>query len=340
MRIAIIGLGMAAAPHVAALRALGDRAEVAAAFSPSPERRAAFARAHGLPAAERLDDVLDDPSVAAVLVLTPPSTHLDLVRRAAAAGKHVLLEKPLEIDLDRARALVEAADEAGVRLGVVLQNRFRASIEEGVRLVGEGTLGAVVSVSARLSNWRPQSYYDEAGRGTRARDGGGVLLTQGIHTLDAMIALAGLPDEVTGYATTSRAHRMETEDVAHAAMRFADGALGAVSATTAAYPGFPDAIELFGTHGSLRIDSSGADVVLADGRAWRTEDGAAGNGTGADPMAFSSLHHQRVLADFLDAVAQGRAPRVSGREALKVHALIEAILASSDASGAPRRVGA
>ncbi|WP_416357590.1 Gfo/Idh/MocA family protein [Aureimonas phyllosphaerae] len=338
VRIGIVGLGMAAAPHVAALRALGSHVEVAGAFSPSPERRAAFGQAHGLPVAERLEALLDDRSIEAVLILTPPATHLDLVRRAAAAGKHILLEKPLEVDPARSRALVEAAEGAGVRLGVVLQNRFRPSVEGALRLLREGAIGEVVSVSARLSNWRPQSYYDEAGRGTRARDGGGVLLTQGIHTLDAMIALVGLPDEVAGFATTSRAHRMETEDVAHAALRFPNGALGAVSATTAAFPGFPDAIDLFGTLGSLRLDSSSVAVMLADGRQWRIEDGTVGNGTGADPMAFSSANHQRLLADFLDSLTEGREPRVSGREALKVHALIDAILASSQASGAPTRV--
>ncbi|WP_244492404.1 Gfo/Idh/MocA family protein [Aureimonas sp. AU22] len=338
MRIGIIGLGMASAPHVAALRVLGNRVEVAAAFSPSPERRAAFERAHGLPMATSLEAILDDPSIPAVLILTPPSTHLDLVRRASAAGKHILLEKPLEIDGGRSRDLVEAAERADVRLGVVLQNRFRPSIEEAARLLMDGALGEVVSVSVRLSNWRPQGYYDEAGRGTRARDGGGVLLTQGIHTLDAMIALVGLPEEVAGFAATSRAHRMETEDVAHAAMRFASGALGAVSVTTAAFPGFPDAIDLFGTSGSLRVDSSGVDVFLADGRQWRTEDGTTGTGTGSDPMAFSSQNHERLLADFLDSIAEARSPRVSGREALKVHALIDAILTSSEASGAPTRV--
>lgn len=337
-RVAIVGLGMAVAPHAAALRALVSRVEVAAGFSPSPERRAAFLQTHGFPVVDRIDVLLDDATIEALLLLTPPSTHLDLLRRAVAAGKHVLLEKPLEIDPARARDLVEAAEASGVRLGVVLQNRFRPSVEEAVRLIQEGELGDVVSVSARLSNWRPQSYYDEPGRGSRARDGGGVLLTQGIHTLDTMIALVGLPAEVAGFATTSRAHRMETEDVAHAALRFANGALGAISATTAAFPGFPDAIDVFGTAGSLRLDSAGVDIALADGRRWRIDDGSAGNGTGADPMAFSSRNHERLIADFLDSLQERREPRVSGREALKVHALIDAILASSEAEGAPRPV--
>lgn len=335
MKLGLIGLGMAAAPHVAALKALSDRVEVAGVFSPSVERRTAFAARHGFTAAPSLEAILDDPSIDAVMLLTPPATHLDLVRRAAAAGKSVLLEKPLEVDGRRARALVDACEAAGVTLAIVLQNRFRPSIEAAGRLIADGGLGEIVSVGARLSNFRPQSYYDEAGRGTRARDGGGVLLTQGIHTLDAMIALVGLPLEVVGLAKTSRAHRMETEDVAHAVLRFEGGALGSVSATTAAFPGFPDAIDVFGTRGSLRFDADGADLWLVDGPHRRIDDGASSNGAGADPMAFSSLNHQRVLADFLEAVADRRPPRVSGREALKVHALIEAILASSEAHGEP-----
>ena len=150
-----------------------------------------------------LDAILADRSIHAVMMLTPPNTHLDLVRQAASAGKHILLEKPLEISIERAEALVAAAEEAGVTLGVVLQHRFRpASVALGA-ILAEGRLGEIVSASARVQNWRPQSYYDQPGRGTKARDGGGVLLTQAIHTLDLMISLAGLPVEVTAYAATS-----------------------------------------------------------------------------------------------------------------------------------------
>ena len=148
------------------------------------------------------------------MILTPPNTHLDLVRQAAAAGKHILLEKPLEISIERAEALVAAAEEAGVTLGVVLQHRFRPASRALGAMLAEGRLGEIVSALGPRPNWRPQSYYDQPGRGTKARDGGGVLLTQAIHTLDLMISLAGLPVEVTAYAATSAVHRMETEDLA------------------------------------------------------------------------------------------------------------------------------
>lgn len=336
-RIGIIGLGMAAAPHAKSLEDLGDRVEVTAAFSPTAARRQAFAAAYGLPTCDSAEAILGDPSIDAVMLLTPPNTHLDLVRQACAAGKHILLEKPLETGIERAEALVTAAEAAGVKLGVVLQHRFRPVSVALADILGEERLGTIVSASARLHNWRPQSYYDQPGRGTRARDGGGVLLTQAIHTLDLMISLAGLPVEVTAFATTSAVHRMETEDLAMGAIRFADGAIGSISATTCAWPGFPDAIDVIGTEGMARLDGTRLAVGYRDGTEFVLDDGAAGGGAGADPMAFPHHHHRAVLADFLDAIEHDRQPRVTGREALKAHRLIEALLRSSE-TGERQRV--
>lgn len=190
--------------------------------------------------------------------------------------------------------------------------------------------GEIVGASAKLSNWRPQSYYDQPGRGTRARDGGGVLLTQAIHTLDLLISLAGSPEEATAYAVTTKIHRMETEDLAAGAIRFPNGAIGTVSATTCAYPGSPDAIELIGTKGTARIEGSAMLAQFHDGSEARQDDGAVGGGAGADPMAFPHDHHRAVLTDFLDAIEEDREPKVSGREALKVHRLIDALLRSAE----------
>jgi predicted dehydrogenase len=184
--------------------------------------------------------------------------------------------------------------------------------------------------------WRPQSYYDEPGRGTRARDGGGVLLTQGIHTLDLMLSLAGPVTEVRGYAMTSPVHRMETEDTVAAAVRFANGGVGTIDATTAAYPGAAERIEIAAEMGSASLVGSSLLVQWHDGR--REEiaaDGSAG-GTGADPMAFPHDWHRSLWADFLDALAGRREPRVNGEEALKVHCLIDALLESAQ-TGRPVR---
>lgn len=329
-KIGIIGLGMASGPHARSLQDLKERVEVKAAFSPSAERRRAFAEAHGFPAVDRADAIFSDPSIDAVLLLTPPNTHLDLVRQAAVAGKHVLLEKPLEISLERAEELVATAEKAGVKLGVVLQHRFRPISVALSGIIRDGRLGDIVSASARLYNWRPQSYYDQPGRGTKARDGGGVLLTQAIHTLDLMISLAGLPVEVTGYAVTSPVHRMETEDLAFAATKFENGGIGAISATTAAYPGIPDAVDVIGTKGMARIEGAKMIAHFHDGTEEIADDGALGGGAGADPMAFPHQHHCAVIEDFLDAIENNRNPAVTGREALKVHRLIAAMLRSSE----------
>ena len=160
------------------------------------------------------------------MILTPPNTHLELVERFAAAGKHILLEKPLERSTERALRLVEAAEAAGVKLGVVFQHRFREASEHLRQLLRQRALGELAVVNVSCPWWRPQSYYDEPGRGTLARDGGGVLITQAIHTLDLTLSLAGPVAEVAAITGTTGLHRMETEDFAGGGLRFANGALG------------------------------------------------------------------------------------------------------------------
>jgi UDP-N-acetyl-2-amino-2-deoxyglucuronate dehydrogenase len=326
VRVALIGLGMAVTPHALGLLDLKARAEVAYAFSPSAARRAAFAARFPFPTCEQLETILEDASVAAVAVLTPPATHLDIVRRCAQAGKHVLLEKPLEISTARAEELVEACRRAGVVLGVVLQNRHKPAARRLARAVAEGELGELAAASAFIELWRPQSYYDEPGRGTRARDGGGVLLTQGIHTLDVLIALAGEPVEARSFWTTTPVHRMETEDLVCAALRWRNGALGAVYATTAAYPGTPERIELLAERASATLAGTRALIRWHDGRTETAGVEGSAGGSGADPMAFPHDYHRAVWEDFLNAVESGREPLVSGREALGVHRLIDALL--------------
>jgi len=177
-RIAIVGLGMALKPHIKSLEELADRVEIAAGYTPSAARRKAFAAAHAYPLAGSLDDILGDATIDAVLILTPPTTHLELVERCAAAGKHVLLEKPAEVTVARAERLVAAMERAGLKLGIVLQHRFRAVSRRLAGLVAAGELGRLISGSASIRWWRPPEYFAMAGRGTKARDGGGVLLSR------------------------------------------------------------------------------------------------------------------------------------------------------------------
>lgn len=335
-RIVVIGLGMAAKPHVLALRDLAARVEVAAGYSRSAERRAAFKSTYGLPVSDDLDALLADRSIDTALILTPPWAHRDLALRCAAAGKHVLLEKPIEATLERATETVEACDKAGVKLAIVFQHRFRLGALKLAELVASGRLGRLVSCSASIRWWRSPEYFAQPGRGMKERDGGGVLLTQAIHTLDLFLSLVGPVAEVSAFHRNSGLRAIDTEDVAAASLRFANGALGVVDATSTAYPGYPERIEIAGDKGSAVLEIERLRAQLMDGTVIE-EGSAGGGGGGADPMAFDHAANTRLLADFLDAIDQNRAPRTNGRSALHVHRLIAAMLESA---GKPVRVGA
>ena len=332
LRIAVVGAGMAVAPHLASLRDLRAKVEPVWFVGRSRERIAA-AQA-GFPQARlatSLDDVIADRSVDAALVLTPPDSHLDIVMRLAAAGRHVLLEKPLDIDTARAERLVEACRAAGVRLGVVLQHRLRPAALALAERMQDGRLGELVGAAVDMRSWRPQSYYDQPGRGTRARDGGGVLLTQAIHILDVFLHVAGAPAELSAFASTSVMHRMECEDRVAAALRYANGAVATINATTAAFPGYAEQIAVSGSRGSATLCGGRLEVRYVDGTGESVGEapstaGGAGSGSGADPMAFSHEPHRTVLEDFVDAVAEGREPAVTGASALRVHRFIDRLL--------------
>lgn len=331
--MAIVGLGMAVTPHALALRDLAPQVRVKHAFSPSPERRDAFARRFAMPTADSLETILADPEVEAVLVLTPANAHLEVTRRCAEAGKHVLLEKPIETTTARAVETVAACRAAGVTLGIVLQHRFRPAAQRLHEVLAGGSMGALLGAATRVMLWRPQSYYDEPGRGTFARDGGGVLISQAIHTLDLMLSLAGPVAEVRGYAATTPVHRMETEDLVCAALRYRNGALGTIHATTAAYPGFPERIELAFEGGTAALSGTALEIAYRDGRRETMAADESAGGTGADPMAFPFHYHRGVIADFVAAVREGRRPRVDGEEALEVHRLIDALIEAGRSTG-------
>jgi UDP-N-acetyl-2-amino-2-deoxyglucuronate dehydrogenase len=332
-RVGLVGLGMALGPHLQSLEELPDRVEIALAHAPSAARRKEFAARHPYPVAASLAPILADPTIGIVIVLTPPHTHLDLVERCAAAGKHVLLEKPLEVSPERAEAAVAAMQRAGQCFGVVLQHRFRAGARRLAGLIRDGALGPLVSASAAIRWWRPPEYFAQPGRGMLVRDGGGVLLTQAIHTLDLFRSLAGPIARVAAFAATSLGCAIDTEDIVGAAVEFANGAVGTIDATTVAYPGFPERIELAGRDATAILAAETLEVFWKDGRHLR-EEGPPSHSGGADPMAFPHDAHKALIGDFLDAIDEGREPAVSGREALAVQYLIAALLRSA-AEGRP-----
>jgi predicted dehydrogenase len=326
--IGIVGLGMVADVHARALAELAPEVEVRGVFARDPARRADFAARHRLPAAPSLEALLADPRLDAILLLTPPDARLPIVEAAAQAGKHVLAEKPLERSAAAATEIVELCERAGVTLGVVFQHRMRAASRALAELARSGRLGALATVQVALPWWRPQSYYDEPGRGSYARDGGGVLITQAIHTLDLMLSVTGPVAEVAAIAGTTRLHRMEAEDFVGAGLRFANGALGSLVATTAAFPGGPESLALGFEEGTGRLEAGALSVTRRDGTS-ETIGAASGTGGGADPMAFPHDWHRDIIADFVGAVREGRPPAVPGRTALEVHRLIDALARSA-----------
>ncbi|KXU92990.1 hypothetical protein CR51_29980 [Caballeronia megalochromosomata] len=326
IRIAIVGAGLAATPHALALNELREEVEVVAVVGRSPERLAQFAGTYGFPVGTSFDAILKDATIDAILVLTPPNTHLELVEQAASAHKHVLLEKPLDISMSRATRIVDVCRTAGVKLGVVFQNRYRPAVRRLADLKASGALGSIACAGLDLRWWRPQSYYDEPGRGTYARDGGGVLMTQAIHSLDILLWLAGEVSSVVPATATTTLHAMESEDFASAALTFASGAVGHVLATTAAFPGFPERIELIGENGTATLEGGHLRVFFRDGRIDEFRDPST-SGFGAKPMDFSHAAHRAIIKDFLDAVREDREPGVTGEDALRVQRLIERITA-------------
>ncbi len=333
MRIAVVGAGQASAPHLQSIQDLGGEVTLARVVARSAGKLSALNLPAGALTSTRLEDILEDASITAVLVLTPPNSHLEIVERLARAGKHVLVEKPLDVSLEKAQQMVAICEQSGVKLAVMLQHRMRDASLALARLIKEGTLGELLSASASIRWWRPQSYYDEPGRGTMARDGGGVLMTQAIHTIDLMLSLTGMPDKVVAMASTSAAHRMECEDTVAAGLHYPNGAIGSIDATTAAWPGFPERIALNFTGGSATLEAGELRAELTDGRQIQVGVRQA-TGSGANIMAFDHAFHRAVLQDFVAAIRNDTEPAVTGRSALQVQRLINAIMASSNSGSA------
>jgi predicted dehydrogenase len=259
------------------------------------------------------------------MVLTPANAHLPIAEAAFGAGKHVLCEKPLEVTVARGETLVAAGRTAKRRLGICLQHRFRAASQRLHAVLAAGALGEVQAATLMVPWWRSQSYYDEPGRGVLSRDGGGVLMTQAIHSLDLFRWLVGIQRVEAAQVRTTALHRMETEDYASALVRLRNGTPGTIVATVAAYPGSPEFMHIIGSNGTARLDGGNLRLAFVDGQEEVLTD-SAGTGSGASVMAFSHEAHRAVLSDFLDAIEQDRDPAITGEEAVATQRVIDAIL--------------
>lgn len=317
----IVGTGVIAALHAAAIRTLPG-ARLAAVTDVVAGAAGAFAAARGGAAEPDLDALLARPDVDVVCVCVPSGLHAEIGVRAARAGKHLVVEKPVDVTLAAADRLIEAARTAGVALTVISQHRFDPGLTELKRLIDEGALGRLVLGEASTKWYRTQAYYDSADwRGTRAMDGGS-LMNQGVHYVDLLRWCMGPVTEVTAVCAT-QAHQVEAEDTALALVRFASGAVGTIMSTTAAYPGFPQRLEITGTGGTVIVQDGQITRRALTGQDDPDHDGGAeaGLGAAADPAAIEVASHAAQLADLLAAVEEGREPAVggqAGRDALEI----------------------
>ena len=267
----IVGTGVIAAMHADAIAALPG-ARLMAVTDVAAGAAAAFAAARGCAAEPDLDALLARADVDVVCVCVPSGLHAEVGIRAAKAGKHLVVEKPIDVTLEAADRLIEAARTAGVALTVISQHRFDPGLTELKRLLGEGALGRLVLGEASTKWYRTQAYYDSAGwRGTWAMDGGS-LMNQGVHYVDLLRWCMGPVTEVTAVCTT-QAHQIEAEDTALAILRFGSGAVGTILSSTAAFPGFPQRLEITGTEGT---------VIIEDGQMVRRAFGAGARADGDD----------------------------------------------------------
>jgi predicted dehydrogenase len=325
LRIGIIGLGTGAEPHLKSLVDLAESMPLVLAATPSSARAAARQASMPCPVTTDVEAVINHTGIDAVIIITPPSTHRDLTLRCLAAGKHVLVEKPIGLTSADGLAMAEAAESSKLTLAVMLQHRCRPGAVRLRAALAQGVLGDIVAAQCIINWWRPQAYYDEPGRGTLARDGGGVLLTQAIHNIDLFRSLVGVRSVTAAQAVRTSVHSMETEDHVHALVTLGNGTPGAILASTAAYPGSSERIELFGARGAASLIGGRLVLSLLDGTTEIVE--AEGRtGSGASIMDFPHDAHRAVIADFGASVRSGQPPAAPAREALASQQLIDRIL--------------
>ena len=327
--VGVIGTGMAAAPHAKALNDLRDHIDLRGVFSRNAEKCKTFASRFELPFIKNIEDLINDPKLDIIIILTPPNQRLKLVQQFSDAGKHILMEKPVERSSAKAKKIVNLCKEKNVKLGIVFQHRFRESSQKLKKLILSHSLGSIFTVQVQVPWWRDQSYYDEPGRGSYERDGGGVLISQAIHTLDLMLSLTGPVSEVQALSSTSQFHKMESEDFVAGGLKFKSGASGSIFASTSSFPGNAESITLNCEKASAHLQSGVLTIKWLDGRTEKFGE-TSGTGGGADPMAFPHDWHRDLIDNFVKSVQNNYNSLISGEEALNVHELIDALIESSN----------
>lgn len=334
---AIVGCGVIGPSHARAIQALPN-ARLVAAVDVVEEKARALTDTFGGDPETDLDRVLTRSDVEVVCVCVPSGLHAEIGCRAAAAGKHVLVEKPIDITLDAADRLIATAHQCGVKVSVVSQYRFAPDVRRVRELLNAGRLGRPMLGDAIVKWYRTQGYYDSGDwRGTWALDGGGCLMNQGIHYIDLLQWLMG-PIKTVSAQTATLGHTVEVEDVALAMVRFESGALGIIEGSTAIYPGLPERLEISGDAGTVIVESAG--LVLCELQDEKGEVGPYGaRGTSrqqqaatsasADPAALSQSSHLPQTADLLDAIDNDRDPFITGESGRRPLEIVLAIYESA-----------
>lgn len=342
MKFGIIGTGSISQIHAQAIAAMAG-GELHAVYNPRLESAEKFAATHGGKAFSNIEAFLADSTMEVVTIATPSGAHLDPALAALAAGKHVICEKPLEITTERIDRLMAAAKASGKTIAAILNRRFNPAMSAFKDACVQQRFGRLTSASCYVKWFRDQAYYDSAEwRGTWKWDGGGALMNQGIHSIDALLHLAGPVKSVQANTACLAHERIEVEDAAVALLEFENGAQGVIEGSTCNWSstGHPARIQLSGTDGS---------VFLADEsfEAWDFKNenpddpeirkslmAGSARGLGAnDPKAIHFIQHQRNFEEVIRAIREEREPSTSAEEARKSVALIEAIYQSAAAGG-------
>jgi predicted dehydrogenase len=335
LNVALIGLGMVADTHVQAIAGLKGKVHLKGIFARRQSIAHQYAETVELFCGYRcqvypsIEAVAQDESLDFVIVATPPNARLEIVKLFTAAQLPMLMEKPIERTTEAATEIVELCEATNTPLGLVFQHRARLASMQLQQMIQSGQFGQLGLVNIEAPLWRSQAYYDEPGRGTYQRDGGGVLLSQASHTIDLALSMIGDIEEVQAMSRTTVFHQMESEDFVTAGLTLKNGAIGNLLATTANFPGGQECITLHFDHAVARLQRAKLDVFWRDGR--KEQYGEEETPILTDtPMDFKSTWHGGIISDFADAIINHKAPMITGREGLKVHQLIDALILSSN----------
>lgn len=329
LRFAIVGCGVIAPTHARCIDELPD-ARLTAVCDIVPEKARRLAEVCRVDAYTDYQEMFARSDIDVVCVLTPSGLHAQVGIAAAQAGKHVIVEKPIDVTLEKADALINACQKAGVKLCSISQHRFDPAVMALKQAVLEGKLGQLNFGGSHTKWWRAQAYYDSGDwRGTQALDGGGALINQSIHYVDLLQYIMGPVEEVHAYTGTLAHERIEVEDVAVAAVKFRSGAVGLLEGSTLAYPGFCARLDIYGSEGSVIIENDQIkEWHLRSGDLCPVEAEQTGFIGGTSSVDIWHHSHRWQIQDMIDAIRSGREPLCSGIEGRKPLEIVLAVYES------------